>query len=153
MSGNTESGKVVIRPDVENYTKSRAASGAASMHTGDAVAKALEGANVDEVKKVASAMGLDDVNKYDKLNSGQIRMNLGNRIRGIVNKMEKDGEGTGVAKLEKAATPIRKAVAKRVDEAEKAAKAKEEAVAKAKAEKEAKAAAKAKKAPAKKKAA
>lgn len=77
-----QANKTVIRPDTSNYKTGRAASGAKTMNNGDPVAVALEGLNLDEVKEVAEAMGIEDVNKYDHLNVGQRRMALGNRIRG-----------------------------------------------------------------------
>lgn len=120
--------KTIIRPDTDNYVKTHSASGSASLNNGDSVAKALDGATIDEVKVIAGNMGVDDVNKYDHLNVGQRRMNLGNRIRGIINKMEKDKEGSGDAKMTKASATVRKAVAKRADVAAKeAAKAEAEA--------------------------
>lgn len=131
----TEESKVVIRPNVEEYVGTRSASGSKSYHTNDDVANALEGATVEEVKTVAAAIGVDDVNKYDHLNAGQIRMNLGNRIRGLLAKMEKENEGSAVKALEKAAAGIRKAVTKRAADAEKEAEEKAKAKEAAKAEK------------------
>jgi colicin import membrane protein len=78
-----------IRPDVSTYTSARAASGAMSKHNGSPVAIALVGATIPEAKAIATACGVENVDKYDALNLGQIRMNLGNRIRGAVAKHEK----------------------------------------------------------------
>lgn len=148
----TESIKTVIRPDTSEYTTVRAAGGGKSQICGDAVSRALVGMTVGDVKSVAKAFGFGDVDKYDHLNAGQIRMNLGNRIRGAVSKMEaiyvveedeetgeekvvEDGEGTGYAFLDKVAAPIRLYLA---EEAEAAAVKKAEEKAAAKAEKAAK---------------
>ena len=79
----------LIQPDLTKYTTSRAASGSKSLHNGDIIAIALLGMTVDEVKEVADSMGVEDTNKYDALNIGQQRMNLGNRIRGRVSAINK----------------------------------------------------------------
>lgn len=88
----------LIQPNIEKYQTGRAASGAKTQHNGDTVAQALYGMEVEEVKDVALAMGVEDVAKYDALNPGQIRMNLGNRIRGRVTAIDKEN-----ARLEAAA--------------------------------------------------
>jgi len=125
-----EKAKVVIHPNIEKYADSRSASGSKTKHTNDHVAQKLAGATIEEVKTVAASIGVEEVNKYDNLNAGQIRMNLGNRIRGAVNRMEKDAEGSGVKAFDKAAASIRKAVEKREAEAAKAEKPAKKAAAK-----------------------
>lgn len=115
-----EAVEVNIKPDVEKYVQTVAASGARSLNNGDTVAQSLAGATLDEVKKVASSIGVEDVDKYDHLNPGQARMNLGNRIRGALNKDE-----SLAPKFEKVITSVQNAVAKR-----KAAMEKEKAKAK-----------------------
>lgn len=139
----TEETKTKISAKTEGYTKTKAASGSVSLHNGDAVAVALVGLTLAEVVQVASE-ALDTPQKdleakYQHLNPGQQRMNLGNRIRGVVNKMNKAAEAedfdgvTGDEYIATIAEPHREAVAKR--EAEVAeAKAKAEAERKAKAE-------------------
>lgn len=150
MSENIE-GKVIIRPNVENYTTARASSGAKSQHNGSFVAVGLEGMTIDEVKQAAVDMGVENVNKYDHLNLGQQRMNLGNRIRGRIVAIDKDKTSalaeaekddatkkqkvdaekmlSGVDSFNKVIAAPRKAVEARAKEAEKAAadKAKEKA--------------------------
>lgn len=143
----------LIRPNTENYTAARAASGSKSMHNGDAVAQALVGLTIEEVKILAESMGVEDVNKYDKLNVGQIRMNLGNRIRGRVSAIDKENAAlvakaesddatvsdkkaaqklkSGEEQLESNAKPLRKVADARIAEQEKAKEAaKKEAAAK-----------------------
>ena len=87
----------LIRPNTEKYISTRTAAGTKSMSNGDPVAKALEGLNNDEVKEIAEQMGVEDVNKYDHLNPGQVRMNLGNRIRGRAKAITLDLEKLRVA--------------------------------------------------------
>lgn len=96
-------GKTEIKPDTTGYTKVKSASGSASMHNGDPVATTLAGMNVDECIVIAIAMtGQDDLStRYSHLNIGQQRMNLGNRIRGAVAKIDK-ANGSAIASYEKA---------------------------------------------------
>lgn len=124
MSNKTEKtteakddGKTVIRPDTENYTKAKAASGASSMHNGDPVALALAGATLEEAFKLAAEVC--DVTqkemreKYAHLNQGQQRMNAGNRIRGVVNKLNKAEAGSGDKFITELASGIREGIDKR----------------------------------------
>lgn len=50
---------------------------------GDSVAEALKGADFTHLKALAVELGID-VAKYDNLNPGQQRMNIGNRLRKLV---------------------------------------------------------------------
>ena len=88
--------KTVVRPNTESYTKTRTASGNTSLHNGDPVASKLVELLLDEVYAVASKLlGVDVdtlVEKYKHLNPGMQRMNLGNRIRGAVAKIDKGNE-------------------------------------------------------------
>lgn len=89
-------GKVRIAIPTEKYVSAKTANGGASKHNGDAVATALAGRTIDQVYGMASEM-LDTAEedlraKYAHLNVGQQRMNLGNRIRGAVNRMTKKAE-------------------------------------------------------------
>lgn len=72
--------------DLSHYAKVESASGNASLDNGDAVAKKLRGAELDDVYKQASKVLSEPVTalkaKYKHLNPGMQRMNLGNRIRG-----------------------------------------------------------------------
>ena len=122
--------KIVIRPDVSNYTSSRSASGAKSQHSGDAVAIAIAGFSVDQVFAVLVALSGKDSDitaeslaaKYGHLNVGQQRMTAGNRIRGLVKKAStgEGNEGKGEALLEKLTGPVRKSVDKAIEAAVKA---------------------------------
>lgn len=67
----------------------KTAGGNAAIDNADAVAGLLRGKPLADVWAIAAtALGNDVVvvlkSKYEKLNPGQIRMNLGNRIRGAV---------------------------------------------------------------------
>ena len=147
--------KVRIEIPVDNYVKAKSASGTVSRHSGDLVGSTLTGLTLDETLSIAVDMlqvAESDLRaKYEHLNVGQQRMNLGNRIRGAVNKMNKAAEGSGDSYLTQIAEPFIVARDERAEAAvaEKAAKqaekaAKAEAAAQAKAEKAAaKAAAKA----------
>ena len=146
-----------INPDLSKYVATRTASGAMAKRSDNIVAQTLEGMTVDEVKTVATGMGVENVDKYDSLNPGQIRMNLGNRIRGAMAKTEREYEralaAVGADKadaaqkklartgahpestLVKVANPVRKQVDKRWADADKERAAKEAAAEKAAAEK------------------
>lgn len=86
--------KTVIRANTENYQRAKAASGAMSQHNGDSVAVALAGLPLESVALIAAKMTSDDniAERYAHLNIGQQRMNLGNRIRGAVSKVNKAKE-------------------------------------------------------------
>lgn len=80
-SGNSaapEVKKTVIRPDISKMVKT--ASG--SFHKDDLIGNSLAGLTLEQVKVVAVELGLD-AGKYDHLNIGQQRMNLGNALRRI----------------------------------------------------------------------
>lgn len=148
----------LIQPNTENYTNTRTAGGKRSQHNGSPVAIALAGMTVDEIKDVAEAMGIEDVDKYDKLNAGQVRMNLGNVIRGQISRIDKANAAqvvkanaddatkaeknaaaklkSGADQLEAATKATRKVVDKREADAEKEREEKVAAAVEAKAEKE-----------------
>lgn len=85
--------KTVIKVDPDKYQKAKSASGNASRNNGDAVATALAGQPLENVAAIAAEMcdvpAEDLLAKYAHLNVGQQRMNLGNKIRGAVNRMDK----------------------------------------------------------------
>ena len=95
-------GKVKIEIAGDKYVDSKSANGSKTKHNGDPIATALAGQSVDAVYGIAAEMLSADKSeleeKYAHLNVGQQRMNLGNRIRGAVNRMtkahEKDAEKT-----------------------------------------------------------
>lgn len=85
--------KTVIRANTERYQRAKAASGAMSQHNGDVVAQTLAGLPLESVLAIANTMTSTDLTgKYAHLNVGQQRMNLGNRIRGAVAKINKSIE-------------------------------------------------------------
>jgi hypothetical protein len=123
--------KTIVRPDTSKYTKAKAASGAITQHNGDAVAQAIEGATLDEVygltAEVLETSVSDLLAKYQHLNGGMQRMNLGNRIRGAVNKMNKAEGGSGDKYIAQLSTGVRQAVEARAEVAAAAKAAKPEA--------------------------
>lgn len=74
------------------YTPAVAASGKKSLHNGDEVAQALEYLELGAVYHAASMALIVDEDelraRYQHLNLGQQRMNLGNRIRAAVKRGE-----------------------------------------------------------------
>lgn len=85
--------KTRIAANTEKYQKSKSASGSMSLNNGDRVAAAMLGLTLGEAVSLASdvtGVTADDlIAKYQHLNVGQQRMNLGNRIRGALNKLDK----------------------------------------------------------------
>lgn len=79
--------KVSIKPK-QSYTRSRASSGSASMHSGDVVATTCEGMTLEEVHALAESFCGKKFD-YSDLNSGMQRMNLGNRIRGKIGSIDR----------------------------------------------------------------
>lgn len=81
----------LIDADLSKYVVSdiKTPSGRKAIDTGDDVAKKLRGRPLDEVYKLVSektGITQKDLHaKYDKLNPGMQRMNLGNRLRGALN--------------------------------------------------------------------
>jgi hypothetical protein len=105
----------------DKYAKDNAVkteSGAASVSCGDNVAEALKGLNLAQLASVAQENGLTDKwEGWSHLNPGMRRMNLGNKLRMMVNK-----DGATISVLGKS---IDDAVADRQYEAEQARKEKE----------------------------
>ena len=140
----------LVNIDRSKYVAGRTASGTKSLSNGDEVATAIAGIPLDELYTVCDKVcGENDYRtRYAKLNPGMQRMNLGNRLRGQVNKIDKENEksdkpgASGIDRLLKITAPLQKAAQKVADgvAAQKAKdkKEKEEASAKAKKEKEAK---------------
>lgn len=75
--------KTVIRPNVASMVKTAGG----SYHKDDVLGHALSGLTVEQVKEIGTDAGVD-ASKYDHLNPGQQRMNVGNRLRAIVAKDE-----------------------------------------------------------------
>lgn len=88
-----DDGKVSIKPDLEKYVDGVSGSGKKTKRSDHPVSQALDGMSLDEVFGVASKMcditQKDLKEKYGHLNVGMQRMNLGNRIRGAVQKLDK----------------------------------------------------------------
>lgn len=85
-------GPEVLREYAPGYVKDRehkTESGNASVHCGDDVAKKLLGKSLDDIYKLtAKTCDIPESElrkKYSKLNLGMQRMNLGNRLRGVLN--------------------------------------------------------------------
>jgi hypothetical protein len=74
--------------DLTRYETVKSAGGNTSLDCGDAVAKQLRGKELDEVYKIVAKATNEpekDLRKrYEHLNPGQQRMNLGNRFRGAL---------------------------------------------------------------------
>jgi hypothetical protein len=79
--------KTSIRPKVEGMVKTKSG----SFHKDDFLGNALAGVTVEQVKLVAAEMGVD-TGKYDHLNPGQQRMNIGNRLRALTTHKEGESE-------------------------------------------------------------
>ena len=82
-----DDGKTKIKPDISKWAKTDG-----KAHTDDFVGHALAGLTLDQVKDIAGKLGFE-ANKYDHLNAGQQRMNLGNRLRSAVKDTGKEGSG------------------------------------------------------------
>jgi hypothetical protein len=121
--------KTVIRPKTENYVKS-----ATGLHKDDLIGNSLDGLLLDQVKSIAAELDID-VNKYDHLNAGHQRMNIGNRLRKVVVGNDINSEHLVAASAafkeanaaEHATENAVKAEQKAAKEAEKVAKAKAKA--------------------------
>ena len=136
---------VVIKPDLERYKSGQSASGKRTQHTGDDVANTLNAMTLQETAEAGAAiLGTDAKALIDQyattksgkpMNQGMKRMNIGNRIRAAVARLEKDERGAGTAALTKASAKQVKArdsrISKLAEEAKKAAAAKKEAAKKA----------------------
>lgn len=95
--GDTPEGPAALKKYAPEYVKDnehKTPSGNTSVHCNDDVAKKLVGKSLDDVYAMAAKVLVKvdpDVTvkslvaKYKHLNVGMQRMNLGNRIRGVVN--------------------------------------------------------------------
>lgn len=84
--------KTTITPNTEGMIKTKGG----SFHKDDFVGSELAGLTIEQVKFIAFELGID-ANKYNHLNVGQQRMNLGNRLRSMT--AEKDGHSDEVKGL------------------------------------------------------
>ncbi|MDV7391590.1 hypothetical protein RZS08_09565 [Arthrospira platensis SPKY1] len=87
-----------------------------SISCGDEVATALAGVDHEALFEFANSVGVETA-KYDHLNAGQKRMNVGNRLRNLVKKGEVTVEQ--LAALPRAPEPVKatKAEAANAEEA------------------------------------
>ena len=143
--------EVRIKPDLEKYVNGVSGSGKKTKNCGDEIAAALDGFTADEIRAVASKMTDTPVKdleaKYSHLNVGMQIMNLRNRIRGAVNKLDKAHEAdkavvAGIPTLKLETQGGQAAVTKRRAASAKAAEDKAAKAEKAAADKAAKEAAK-----------
>ena len=75
--------KTRIQPKTEGMVKTKGG----SFHKDDFLGHCLAGLTIDQVKIVAAELGID-ATKYDHLNVGQQRMNIGNRMRALTTHKE-----------------------------------------------------------------
>jgi len=84
-----------FKPYLDKYVRTRSADGRRRLDSGDVVAVALRGLELEEVYEYVSDVidvpALELRAKYAHLNIGQQRMNLGNRLRAY-NKRAANGE-------------------------------------------------------------
>lgn len=92
MEATVTESKAKIRPNTEGMVKGKGG----SFHKDDFVGTNLAGLTIDQVKAIATDIGIDAA-KYDHLNVGQQRMNLGNRIRPLVTHKDGQKEEAGEA--------------------------------------------------------
>lgn len=89
-----ESRSIVDRGAVSHYVKSKSAKGNVTLHVGDATALALEGKTLDECYAIGAAtLGEDEAEmrtRWQHLNVGQQRMLIGNRMRALAKRREKE---------------------------------------------------------------
>lgn len=76
--------------DLSDYVAVKSANGNSSLDSGDSVAKKLRGMDLEAVyKEYARVVGKDEAaamrKRYANLNVGMQRMNLGNRMRAVLN--------------------------------------------------------------------
>jgi len=88
----TAKGPEALRQYAPGYvhdSEHKTAAGNPSVHCGDEVAKKLLGKSLDECYKIAAKVveesEADLRKKYGHLNLGMQRMNLGNKMRGVIN--------------------------------------------------------------------
>lgn len=95
-SGEKSNVAQAVKPYRPLYEKVVASSGRKSLDNGDEVAQLLRGLTLPEVYEIVAEhleMEVKDLGKrYEHLNPGQQRMNLGNKLRGHFRKLEKDSE-------------------------------------------------------------
>lgn len=108
-----------IRPNTEGYVQGWSSVGKRTKINGDVTSVCLNAMDNEEVKSVLAKLDPEaDVNAYDERNTGQIRMMLGNKIRGHANRARKEylaeHEGDETGADEHAADVLEKAVGKQL---------------------------------------
>lgn len=139
MAEKEEAKEVRVKPNLETYVTGVSGSGKKTKRSDDPVAQALDGFTVEETANVAARLcdipAKDLLAKYAHLNVGMQRMNLGNRIRGAVAKLDKAHEA------DKAVVPGLKTLGIECAKGQEAVTKRRDAQAKTKKEREDKAAA------------
>jgi hypothetical protein len=142
MAEKDEKKEVRIKPDLTKYVSGISGSGKRTKRADNPVSEALDGFTVEETAAVAQAMcdipAKELLAKYAHVNVGMQKMNLANRIRGAVAKLDKAHEA------DKAVVPGLRTLAINCEKGQASVKARRKTQAKAKEEREAKAAVKAK---------
>lgn len=76
----------------EHYVKAKSKSGHATLHNGDPVAQKLATMDLDDIYSYTATVlkmpKQELIDKYAHLNIGMQRMNLGNRVRAVLKKMQ-----------------------------------------------------------------
>jgi hypothetical protein len=120
MTEEATDSEALIKIKRENYVTARTSTGGKSLHNNDDVAQGLAGLNVDELYQISgkflafplkvSKVAIEDVaeleSAYEKLNVGMQRMNLGNRIRARVTKIDVENGKAAEADV-KAEKPVK----------------------------------------------
>ena len=120
MSEDTKTeSEQLIKIKRENYVTTRTSSGGKSLHNNDTVAQGLAGLNIEELYVIAGKFlkfplkvskatieGVDELETaYGDLNVGMQRMNLGNRIRARVTKVDVENDKTAAAAVKDGKEP------------------------------------------------
>jgi len=92
VSTECNGARINFAPYRDQYVKTRLEDGRRRVDSGDAVAVALRGADIEQVYNIVStALGVSGEElraRYSHLNIGQQRMNLGNRLRAHNTRVE-----------------------------------------------------------------
>jgi len=131
--------RLTVNPD--NYVQTTSASGKKSMRRDDEVANAMDGLPIESIHALGQKLLKEDTSaKYQHLNVGMQRMNVGNRLRKFVKEAAEGEDRAGsladaAAPLHARAEKVRDVEAKRKASEVKAADAARAAKAKTKTKK------------------
>lgn len=128
VAPKTDKKEPLVKVNRDNYQTTRSATGAKSLNNGDEVAVALNGIPIGELGAIGTKfVGEDVVAKYAHLNVGMQRMNIGNRIRGHVKKIDaanaklvaekKEPGKPGIEQLKVLTNPVQAKVKQATDKA------------------------------------